>query len=406
MLKTIIASFILAFSNIRSHFFHTLLSVLGIVIGVASLVAILSLIDGMEKFAQDQITRTTSLKMITVIPEPNRLSNGVRIRKDSVTFLNYEDFRSLEAHLTKPAKAFMYNRQAREIRLERDTVRAGAQTTAVVGLDTMGHMLEGRGFSEAEFLDRKHVCILNNTLATRLQGNDDLEKLLGKSAHVGDRILRVVGIIDLPQAQGPELFFPYTLLSDAEVYANVPTCIVEAERVEDVFHLKEEITAFIGDRFSGKHDFRINTNEFRVEQAAKGFFLFRVIMGLIVGVSVLVGGIGVMNVLLISVTERTVEIGVRKAVGANRRHIILQFLSESITISFIGSLAGLVLGVLGTMAIVPIVRSLTEIPFQVAYTINTLMVVSILALIVGVGFGTYPAMRAAKLDPVEAIRRE
>jgi putative ABC transport system permease protein len=148
------------------------------------------------------------------------------------------------------------------------------------------------------------------------------------------------------------------------------------------------------------------TNEFRVEQAARGFKLFRIIMGLIVGISVLVEGIGVMNVLLISVTERTAEIGVRKAVGANRRDIILQFLSESITISLFGSLLGLIIGILGTMIIVPIVKSLTGVPFQAAYTLNTLFVISILAVVIGIVFGTYPAMRAARLDPVEAIRRE
>jgi putative ABC transport system permease protein len=113
-----------------------------------------------------------------------------------------------------------------------------------------------------------------------------------------------------------------------------------------------------------------------------------------------------MNVLLISVTERTAEIGVRKAVGANKRDIILQFLSESITISLFGSLLGLVLGILGTMAIVPIVKSMTGVPFQAAYTLNTLMIISILSVVVGIVFGTYPAMRAARLDPVEAIRRE
>jgi putative ABC transport system permease protein len=113
-----------------------------------------------------------------------------------------------------------------------------------------------------------------------------------------------------------------------------------------------------------------------------------------------------MNVLLISVTERTAEIGVRKAVGANKRDIILQFLSESITVSLFGSLLGLVVGILSTMAFVPIIKALTKVPFQAEYTLNTLMVVSILAVFVGIVFGTYPAMRAARLDPVEAIRRE
>ncbi|HNH61919.1 MAG TPA: FtsX-like permease family protein, partial [Cyclobacteriaceae bacterium] len=134
--------------------------------------------------------------------------------------------------------------------------------------------------------------------------------------------------------------------------------------------------------------------------------LFKIIMGLIVGISVVVGGVGVMNVLLISVTERTTEIGIRKAVGANRRDIILLFLSESVTVSAFGSVLGLIFGTLFTMAAIPIVKAITKIPFQAAYTFDTFFLIAIIAIIVGIVFGTYPAVRASRLDPVEAIRHE
>jgi putative ABC transport system permease protein len=171
--------------------------------------------------------------------------------------------------------------------------------------------------------------------------------------------------------------------------------------------LKNDINAWLEKHDpDAKQNFRIITNEFRIEQATKGFLLFRVIMGLIVGISVLVGGIGVMNVLLISVTERTAEIGIRKATGANRRDIMLLFLSESITVSAFGSFLGLVLGVLGTMVIIPIIKAITEVPFQAAYTWNTFLVITVLSILVGIIFGTYPAIRASRLNPVEAIRHE
>jgi putative ABC transport system permease protein len=405
MLKKIFISFILAFHNIRSHFFHTMLSVLGIVIGVAALVAILSMIDGMEQYARDQISSTTSLKTINITADAFKRSNGISIRKDSVTALSFPDFLELRSALTYPAKSYLFQRQAKEIRFEGDTLKTGAHATGVIGLDTAEAILAGRAFSESEILNRSEVALLTESLAQTLADENELKALLGRKIIFGDRSLTVIGIIFLKYAQGHELFFPFTLLTARELRNNPPHCMLEAENIEDVPKLKDQVTVFLNNRFSGRHDYTISTNDFRVEQAAKGFQLFRIIMGLIVGISVLVGGIGVMNVLLISVTERTSEIGVRKAVGANKRDIILQFLSESITISFFGSMLGLALGILSTMIIVPVIKSLTKIPFQAAYTWNTFIVISILAVGVGVIFGTYPAIRAAKLDPVEAIRR-
>jgi putative ABC transport system permease protein len=169
--------------------------------------------------------------------------------------------------------------------------------------------------------------------------------------------------------------------------------------------VKEEVSGWLKQQFKDPSAFVISSNDMRVEQATKGFGLFRLVMGLIVGISVLVGGIGVMNVLLISVTERTVEIGIRKAVGANKRDIVWQFLSESVTISTFGSLLGLAVGILSTAVIGPVIHVITGISFPVAYTLNTFLTVVILAIVTGIVFGTYPAIRAARLDPVEAIRR-
>ena len=129
-------------------------------------------------------------------------------------------------------------------------------------------------------------------------------------------------------------------------------------------------------------------------------------MGLIIGLSVLVGGVGVMNVLLISVNERTAEIGLRKAVGAKKGDIRRLFLAESITVSAFGSLVGLVLGAGFAMAAIPIIRFFADVPFSAVLTWNTFFIIASVAILIGVIFGTYPAIKAAKLDPVEALRRE
>jgi putative ABC transport system permease protein len=260
--------------------------------------------------------------------------------------------------------------------------------------------------TRADLEQAAHNAIVTEQLANQLTNNKDLPSLVNKKITLGDEVFTIVGVARSSRARQPELFFPITTRTQKELMASPPQCVFEASEVIHVQPLKAEILKWINHRYGKADDFSVQTNELRVEQAAQGFKLFRIIMGLIVGISVVVGGIGVMNVLLISVTERTVEIVIRKAVGANRKDIILQFLSESITISLFGSLLGLVIGVLGTMITIPIIKALTEIPFQAAYTLNTLMVVSILAVVVGVVFGTYPAIRASRLDPVEAIRRE
>lgn len=407
-MKNLWFAFGTALQNIRTRFFHTVLSILGIVIGVAALVAILSLIDGMEEYAREQITKTTTLKAIMVQSEPYKMVNEVRVRKETYDYFNHASFGQMQSALTKPATGYLYWRQNGEVSLKADKRKTG---TIVTGTTFPLHpdlkLIHGRAFTEAELQDKKPVAFINQRLAKQLVGTQPEQKAIGREVVCVGQTLTVIGISADKDAKAGQLLMPLSLVSDSALRATPPMGVFEAEKVEDVSAIKTEIETWMKANLkNGAADFTLITNGQRVDQAAKGFLLFRLIMGLIVGISVLVGGIGVMNVLLISVTERTVEIGVRKALGAKKRDILCQFLSESITISTFGSLLGLALGILSTMAIIPIIRATTEIPFQVAYTWNTFGVIVVVAMLIGVIFGTYPAMRAAKLDPVEAIRRE
>jgi putative ABC transport system permease protein len=387
-----------------------LLSVLGIVIGVAALVTILSMIDGMEKYAQEQITNTTSLKAIQIRTETHKNINGVRLKKESYAYLDYTRFQQLAAALTLPAKTYLNLNQSHEISLPGKGMRVGALTIGRAAPATDDVQLGyGRYFTTTDVNSQAEVAFVNEVLARHLMGKDSLPGLLGQKIRFSNKEVQIIGILAPPEfpSEQAQLFVPITLFSAEELAAEPPYCTILADDVEAVPALKEQAEKWLKGQFNGNEmDFVVATNEMRVKQAAQGFLLFRIVMGLIVGISVVVGGIGVMNVLLISVTERTVEIGVRKALGAKKQDILLQFMAESVSISLFGSFLGLILGVLSTMVIIPVIKMLTKAPFQAAYTPTTFLIIAIIAILIGIVFGTYPAVRAARLDPVEAIRRE
>jgi putative ABC transport system permease protein len=153
-------------------------------------------------------------------------------------------------------------------------------------------------------------------------------------------------------------------------------------------------------------NFTITSSRQRIAQVSQAMLVFKMVMGAIAGISLIVGGIGIMNILLASVSERTREIGIRRATGARARDILVQFLAESVAITGVGSLLGVVLGLAGSVAVTALIRHLTGAPLEATFTWTSIMVAVDSAVLVGLAFGIYPALRASRLDPVEAIRHE
>jgi putative ABC transport system permease protein len=184
--------------------------------------------------------------------------------------------------------------------------------------------------------------------------------------------------------------------------------LLKANRVEEVDSVQARVERWLARRYGAdwKDKMRVGTRAERLQQIQQGMLVFKILMGAITGISLLVGGIGIMNVLLASVAERTREIGIRKAAGARRRDILWQFLAESIAITGAGSVIGAAVGLAGAFGVTAIMRARTDALVYAAFTWGTMLVAAGAAVAVGLAFGMYPALRAARLSPIDAMRHE
>lgn len=259
MFRTFISSFVLAFHNIRSHFFHTLLSVLGIVIGVAALVAILSLIDGMEEYAKEQIAQTTSLKTITINSLPTKSIDGVNIRKDSFDVISYEDYVTLESAITRPASEQLFVMSNREVRLLESSHSIGSYVSAVLYVDSSQSLLHGRKISRHDQSTSSRIAVINETLAKGLLKSGDVPNLLNRQVVTGKDTLTIAGIVRSQQANQSVLFMPLSLIDAAEYPRNPPICRFEADEIEGRANTESGDRALAGNaiwrygRFSSIH---------------------------------------------------------------------------------------------------------------------------------------------------------
>lgn len=398
-----------AFETLRSNPMHTFMSILGLVIGVAALVGVLSLGDGLEAFARDQIEQTTDLNMVTVSSKTTDMVDGLRVRRPDAITLSVSDAASLRREVAAEAGVAYASREAVRVTVPGDTVSAATfLMMADEGASTMmpGDLLHGRWMTPDEFNTGAPLAVVNASFSSRLFPDQDHGSLLDRTLQINGVDVTVLGVAEAPDGVPIGLVVPHAL-DGIRSGASQPFIAVKVFAVEGVPDVKKTIDAWASTHFvRGSDAIIMQSNEFRVEQVQQGVRLFKIIMGLITGISVIVGGVGIMNVMMMAVTERTREIGVRKAAGARRKDIVFQFMVESVTISAFGSLVGLVVGLLAVLAVTPAIRAFADVPFSAAFTAGSFMVIVVIAGVVGITFGTYPAYRAAKLHPVDAIRHE
>ena len=400
--------------TLRANPMRTILSTLGVVMGAASLVAVLSLGDGAERFAREQIERR-GLQMVAIAAKTNDTVDGLQVPRTEYPRFTPDDMKDLAAYVAPDTEVTLSVEGTGTL-----TVRGKPRAALVQGLGAgnarqMGlHLWRGRLFTQDELERGAPVAIVGYKLAAELTTDRATESALGAALAFQGGTVRVIGIQEsLPGERFLSVVVPFASAETLMVSVQAPRVrglALNAPRVEDVLAIKEKAEAWADRRnpdWRGKNQVTIaSTGLDRLLAMNQGILIFKILMGAFTAISLIVGGIGIMNVLLASVAERTKEIGVRKAAGARRRDIYVQFLAESVVISLAGAVIGAILGIAGAYLVTYIMRTQTMAQVYAAVTWPTLAVAMGAAILTGLVFGTYPALKAANLSPVDAMRYE
>ena len=397
---------LLALREIRRNLLRAILTTLGIVIGVGAVIAIVTLGNGVTEGVTTSIG-SLGRNLITLQPGTRRgPGGGSSVGAEAFTADDVAAIKREVGNLRAVASLVMRSM----------TVVAGNQNypTQVAGTDNayMGArdwpLEAGRVFTDAEERSGRAVCILGQTVRKRLFGN---QNPLGSEIRVGQIPCQVIGMLvskgqsTFGQDQDDIVVMPLRAVQRRAAGSDdIGTILISAERAEDVTKIKNDVTTLMRER---RHLAEGTASDFRADDMAEIANIMQTTTGLltaflaaIAAISLLVGGIGIMNIMLVSVTERTREIGIRLAIGARERDVLIQFLVEAMTMSALGGLIGIGLG----LGISAIAARFLEVPYVPSFIAALIAV--IFAAAIGVAFGFFPARRAARLDPIEALRHE
>ncbi|MBS3074803.1 ABC transporter permease, partial [Candidatus Pacearchaeota archaeon] len=280
--------------------------------------------------------------------------------------------------------------------------------------DTLGLVVsEGASFGEAEIRARSKVAVIGRKVAVELFGNNNP---IGEQIQIKNNKFRVIGLFE---KRGQVVFFdvdelvlvPYstaqTYLSGNDYYTQIIARAVSPEKVDGVvYDIKRTLRDLHKIDDPEKDDFYVQTQQGLVEQVESIIGVFTLFLSLVVAVSLVVGGVGIMNIMLVSVTERTKEIGLRKAVGATSKDIMLQFLTEAVILTFAGGLIGVIIGVSLSFMVSVLAKLIAGFALSFVFPIVPALVGIFVSVLVGVVFGIYPAREASKKSPIEALRYE
>jgi len=393
--------------SLSSNKSRSALTILGIVIGIGSVIAMISVGQGATKNISSQI-ESLGTNLLVVMPGSQRQSgNIVRGGMGSSQSLTVEDAEAIKSNITDAMAVAPTVSSRKQV-----TVKGQNTNTSIYGIDTNYFIIKnieienGAGISDQQNKSRSKVAVLGPTTRDDLFGED--ANPVGQKIRIGSQEFSVIGVTVAKGGSGmgsaDDLI--YIPLSTAQQYltgsqsvSNINIQVVSEDLMSIV---QQEIQTLLLQRHRitdpAGADFSIMNQADMLSAMSSVTATMTMLLGAIGGISLVVGGIGIMNMMLTTVTERTREIGLRKSLGAKNKDVSSQFLAESVALTFIGGIIGIIIGWLASLLIGKLGSLTTEVTWS-----SIILSVGISAL-VGIIFGYYPARRAAKLDPIEALR--
>ena len=393
-------------SSIISNKTRSLLTMLGIIIGVGALIAMLAVGTGAQKAIQKQMS-SLGTNLLAVMPGAFRGAGGASMGAGAVTRLTMEDARAISEIENITRTDSNVSGSAQVVYGAKNTRTSVSGVGAVYASMRNSQPYYGRFFSDAEGARLAKVALLGNTVVKELFPG---ENPVGKTIKINRKNFTVIGVLPLKGAQGPRdqddvVVIPLQTAMKIVLGKNyVDSVWLEVSDYTKMDEVQEKVKALMRKRHNvpaHKDDDVMLMNMAELQTMLTGTIkTFSTLLGMIAGISLIVGGIGIMNIMLVSVSERTKEIGLRKAIGATSRAVLLQFLIEAVIVSVVGGVLGIVIGAGSSLLLSKISGWAVYIsPFSVALAFG-------FSAGVGIVFGFWPARKASLLSPIEALRYE
>ncbi len=399
--------FIMAIIALKANKMRTFLTMLGIIIGVGAVIALVSVGMGVKSNVTSSISSLGSNMLIVSPGSSNR--GGIRGAAGSMQTLKYDDAEAIKEKIkgidyVSPTVSGSYQVVNGNMNWNTSVQGVTPEFMSIRSL-TVSY---GSFISQSDMNKRQRVAVIGTTVATNLFGTDNP---VGQNIRINNQPFKVVGLLEskgqssMGQDQDDMIYIPLTTAQERMLgITYVQSINVQVTSQDDMDEVQSEIETLLRQRhhiLAGKDDdFNVRNLTSLMEAVSESTSMLTILLGCIAGISLVVGGIGIMNIMMVSVTERTREIGIRKALGATYDNIMMQFMIESMVIGVVGGIIGIVLGC-GASQIIGKLGNFTTV-----ITILPILVSFIFSVGIGLFFGIYPAQKAAKLDPIEALRYE